>query len=41
MRILYIGVVDFSYHYLEVVLHNAGTICGIVTSKKKINNIDY
>lgn len=32
MRILYIGVVDFSYHCLEEVIKNKGNVVGIVTS---------
>jgi len=41
MKILYIGIVDFSYHCLEVVLENSGNVCGVVTSRNKKNNSDY
>jgi len=41
MRIIYIGIVDFSCHCLCEVLENHGNVVGIVTSKNNKNNSDY
>lgn len=41
MRIIFIGVVDFSYHCLLEVLKNKGNVVGIVTSKVSKVNSDY
>ncbi|MCG8684476.1 MAG: hypothetical protein MI892_06350 [Desulfobacterales bacterium] len=41
MRIIYIGIVDFSYHCLEEVLKNQGDVVGVVTSKNNKTNSDY
>ena len=41
MRILYIGIVEFSYHCLLEVIKNQGEVVGIVTSKNYANNSDY
>ena len=41
MRIVYIGIVDFSYHCLCEVLVNQGDVVGILTSKNNKNNSDY
>ena len=41
MRIVFIGIVDFSYHCLLEVLNNRGEVVGIVTSKNQKNNSDY
>lgn len=41
MRIVYIGIVDFSYHCLCEVLKHQGEVVGIVTSKNDGNNADF
>lgn len=41
MKILFIGIVDFSYHCLEIVLKKSGDVCGIVTSQNSNNNSDF
>ncbi len=41
MRIVYIGIVDFSRHCLREVLKNRGDVVGIVTSKNSSFNSDY
>lgn len=41
MRIVYIGLVDFSYHCLGEVLKNGGDVTGVVTSKETAANSDY
>ena len=40
MRIVYVGIVDFSYHCLVEVLRNQGNVVGIITSISN-NNSDY
>jgi len=41
MRIVYIGIVEFSYHCLYEVLRHQGNVVGIITSKNDKNNSDY
>ena len=41
MRIVYIGIVDFSYHCLEEVLKNQGDVVGVITSRNDRINSDY
>jgi methionyl-tRNA formyltransferase len=41
MRIVYIGIVDFSYHCLSQLLKNQGDVVGIITSRNHKNNSDY
>ena len=41
MKIVYIGIVRFSYHCLSEILKNQGNVVGIVTSKNDKNNSDY
>jgi methionyl-tRNA formyltransferase len=41
MRIVYIGIVDFSYHCLVQVLKNQGNVVGIITSRNNKTNSDY
>lgn len=41
MNIVYVGIVNFSYHCLSEVLKNQGNVVGIVTSKNAKNNSDY
>ena len=41
MRIVYIGIVDFSYHCLCDLLKNQGDVVGIITSRNYKNNSDY
>jgi methionyl-tRNA formyltransferase len=41
MKIVYIGIVDFSYHCLEEIIKNQGNVVGIITSRNSKNNSDY
>jgi len=41
MRILYIGIVDFSHHCLSEVLKNDGNVIGVITSNNINNNSDF
>lgn len=41
MRIVFIGIVEFSYHCLVEVLKNNGNVVGIVTSGNVKNNSDF
>lgn len=41
MKIIFIGIVDFSYHCLSEVLANNGQVSGVITSENRKNNSDY
>ena len=41
MRIIFVGIVDFSYHCLEQVINEGGNIVGIITSKNNGFNSDF
>lgn len=41
MRIVYIGLVDFSYHCLKEVIKNGGNVVGIITKKESKYNTDF
>lgn len=41
VRIVFIGIVDFSYHGFSEVLRNGGEVVGVVTSESGRNNSDY
>lgn len=41
MRIVFVGVVDFSYHCLEEIIRNKGNVVGVLTLQQTSFNSDY
>jgi methionyl-tRNA formyltransferase len=41
VKIIYVGLVDFSYHCLTEVIKNHGNVVGIITSRNQNNNADF